>query len=1223
MNSSRKLTVSIITCLTCFLIFSQCAFTFINIDLYTDPGNKDSLSSIEQYKEINKTIKLSEKAINLSYEDYYPHSFSFKNGTSGLLRDQNFNTTEFWNWTSSQNITSTKTITNMTMFQHVSPSNPIYFSNHSYNTSNWNFLDGGQVQAGDITNTYSLDSNPFHFREEKIDGIYQLEVMFNFTGLNQSHINYEMNLYVQNSGDDNYFIIKILNHSSKNFEDLDTFNNAAYAWVNNSFENNYVDSNGNLSILIQDNFRTGDLSGKDDLYVDYLEIKSDNVTYDSKTFSQISFINQSFNSPEDSLLSYNFSIKYRVENFTSIDTCALQARVWNESMNIGVVWEDFVVGATGWVIRYQDISSFMHYSGNYNISIDLNVTLNTPYESNVTVLLDYSQILTSPVSTLLQSIDNNSIRSLELHDNLDFEMNFSIPFPESIGYLNFSMYSLSINETFYVQLYNFSASSWQNFITLDGTTWNWRNFSVEAGFSTIINNNNITMLKITDKGIFDGFNGLIEVDFVKVRRHAIQLHLNNVSTPSENVLAGDDAIFIVRLNDSNGNPITSAPLITNYTEDSYFVQNHENGNYTIIFYTILATQGNKVINISVSKNYYTSTYLIINFTVVGVPTNITITQGALNLSNEWIANPKPYVNDTTKNIRIFYNSSIGGLKQAQINAIPQWSNTTAFSYSDLGNLLGPLYNGYYDIKLNTTGLHEDDNYLLYIRATKSGYLSSNLTLNITVQARNSTLSTTGFENITVYEEDIAVIGTSFIDTIISSPIILYSPQQGNITWELDDNTSINGSLALFIWSYKAELDIKGLGIQPGKYNLTIRAIALDYVPSETKIELNVMARNEVEIVMLYMPQEVLSGNSFLIGAILSLKNGTRLAGERLDFIITYSLTGEIFEISLITNSLGIAQFEFDYDDLDTLIIIHVVYPGSVSAQSYDIRVTINGITFLTLLLRSSPIWLVMLGIGVASVTIYYFRYRKPRREKKIREQKDNLKQFDDIKNLLYILILYKKGGMLLHEYAVKPSTMNPVLVGGYLQAISTFRDEILKSENKKHADKWELDYQDFKIYWISGKLTYFIILSEKSLTYNTKLKLNKLIKLFETKFQDELNKYTGDVDKFKPADDLIKDLLDLNLISPLKVNWRKIQESQKVNKTQAALIQLALSLEKEEGSFLMEKLLNTASSARGEFDFVTFHELYTLWKKSILIPIGISNNEGKTVSEKTEKKKQT
>ena len=1221
MNSSRKLTVSVVTCLICMLIFSPYAFSFIFFDLQTDLKDQKNLSPIEHYEQNNETIKLSQKSTNLSYEDYYPNYFLLESGVSGLLRDQDFNTTEFWNWTSSQNITSTKTSTNLTMFQHVSPENPIYFSNHSYNASDWNFLDGGQVQTGDITNTYSLDSDPFHFHEEKIDGIYQLEIMFNFTGLNQSHINFEVNMYVQNTGNDNNFIIKILNHSSQSFDSLDTFANPAYAWVNNSFDNGYVDSNGNLSILIQDSLRTGDNSGKDDFYIDYLEMKSDNVSYDLKTFNQISFINQSFKSPEDSHLIYNFSIKYRVENFTSIDSCTLQARIWNESMNMGIVWENNIISTTGEVVFYKDISNFLRHSGVYNLSIGLNLTLNTPYESNITMFLDYSQILTNPVSTLLQQADNNSVRALELHDNLNFEMNLSIPAPESINHLNFSLYSLSLNDTFYVQLYNFSTFSWEDFATLDATNWNWRNFSIEVGVSTIVNENNITMLKITDKDNYDGFNGLIEVDFLQVRRYAIQMHLNNISTPIDDVLAGDDAVFIVKLNDSNGNPITNAALTINYTDDSYFIQDNENGNYTLTFYTALATQGNKQINVTAYKNYYTNTSLIINFTVIAVPTNITITQGALNLGNDWITNPQPFVNDTSKTIRIFFNSSIGGLKKAQINAIPQWSNTTPFSYRDLGISLGTTYNGYYDIKLNTMGLHAQDNYLVSIIATKTGYLTANLTLNLTVSARNSTLTTTGFENITVYEEDIAVIGTSFIDTITNSPIILYSPQQGNITWELEQNPSINGSLELFIWSYKAELDVNSIGIEPGKYNITIKAIAKDYDTSETKVELNVLPKNEVELIFLNMPQEVISGNYFFIGAKLRFINGSPIEGEKLNFIVTFSLTGESYEISLITNTMGIAQFQFSYTGLDGVIFISVVYDGNYQLKNVESKTSVNGITLITLMLRSSPIWGVLLAIAAISISIYYFRYQKPKKEKQINEQKQLLKNFEDVNNLLYILILYKKGGILIHEYAVKTSSMNPVLVGGYLQAISTFRDEILKTEKKKGADKWELDYHDIKIYWISGDLTYFIILSEKNLTYKTKLKLDELIKEFEINFKDELSGYTGNVDEFKPADELIKNILELNLNSPLKINWKKIQESVGISRTQAALIELASSMEKEEGNFLMLKLLNTASSARGEMDFVIFNELYALWKKSIFYPIETSKLDEKKESKKIEKKK--
>ncbi|NHI92193.1 MAG: hypothetical protein EAX96_06785 [Candidatus Lokiarchaeota archaeon] len=1197
------------------MILFQSFIEFIPINLIKNQNEKDKTPIKEQPIYKNETLLESKNNLNLCYENYYPESFSLKNGTTGLLRDQNFNTTEFWNWTSSSNITVSKTTSNMTMFQHTSPENPIEILNYTSYSTDWDFSDQGTVQSGSLSDTYTKDNVAFTLSEVKSLQNYQLGVIFNFTGLNKSLINYQLNIFVKNTITEQ-FLIKILNHTSQNFDNLDIFNYTDYMWVNNSFDNNYVDEYSNVCILFQDNSRNEDQTIRDDLFLDYIEIKYDNVTYDFKTFNQIAMINQSFINNNEQALTYNLTIKYKVENLTNIKATSIQARVWNDVGDLGVVWETIITSSSGWVINYSEVSDYIQNIGNYNILIELNLTLNTTYESNITLLLDFVQVITEPDSYSFQYVDNNYIRTFEIRDTLDFEMNFSINSPESVYQLNFSIYSISINETFYVRLYNFSASSWVDFITLDETTWNWKNFSVKIGVLDLIDENNITMLKITDKGNLDGFNGLIEFDFIEAKRYAAPTYINNISTPEGEVMVGDYAIFIVKINDSYGNPVINASITANYTEDSYFFEDYKNGNYSISFYTELAGPGEKYIKILAERIFYNSSILIINFTVGGFPTNLTITQGALNISNTWNAYPQPYVNDTTKKIRVFYNSTTGGIRRAQIYAVPQWNNETLLSYVDIGYIEGTAYYGYYDINLDTIGLHQGETYLIYITALKLGYLSCNITLNITIQARNASISTIGYENITAYEQEITTIGASFIDSVSNSPIILKLPQYGNVTWEFENNSTINGTMQLFIWSYKADIDINTLGIQPGKYNITIRGNAIDYQIVETNIELNVLSRKDVELIFLGIPQEILSGNTLQILVKLQFKNGTVLSGEKLDLKITYITTGELIETSILTDSQGLGQFQFLFTGMDTLILIEVEFDGETSIKNSYNRVQISGITIFTLFIRFSPIWGTFLVIGVVSSLFYYFRYKKPKKERKIRIQKKLKTEFDDINNLLYVLILQKKGGILLYQYAVKPSTMNPVLAGGYLQAISTFKDEILKSKNKSQEEKWELAYENFKIYWISGQLAFFIFLSEKQLSTTTKQKIDKFIRAFEFKFKDKIKDFIGNVDEFNSSEDLIKKELELDLILPLKIDWKKFQSFEGLDKIQMTLVQLAISLEKEKNNFNIEKLLKTAIYKMGEPEFKIYEELYNLWKNNIFIPYESFESEQENASKK-------
>ena len=151
MNSSKKITLSLVACVFCTLIFSQTIFHLIPMTIYSNFNGEDTYSSPEEVIDYNATIILSENSLN--FNNYYPESFVSSNGTTGLLKDQNFNLTEYWDWTSTQNISATKTITNLTMFQHYSAGNPIYTSNHSYYASAWDWFEEATISSGDITDT--------------------------------------------------------------------------------------------------------------------------------------------------------------------------------------------------------------------------------------------------------------------------------------------------------------------------------------------------------------------------------------------------------------------------------------------------------------------------------------------------------------------------------------------------------------------------------------------------------------------------------------------------------------------------------------------------------------------------------------------------------------------------------------------------------------------------------------------------------------------------------------------------------------------------------------------------------------------------------------------------------------------------------------------------------------------------------------------------------------
>ena len=117
--------------------------------------------------------------------------------------------------------------------------------------------------------------------------------------------------------------------------------------------------------------------------------------------------------------------------------------------------------------------------------------------------------------------------------------------------------------------------------------------------------------------------------------------------------------------------------------------------------------------------------------------------------------------------------------------------------------------------------------------------------------------------------------------------------------------------------------------------------------------------------------------------------------------------------------------------------------------------------------------------------------------------------------VIYFLFMVKAKGVPVFEYSLKPTEINPVLIAGFLQAISSFKDQIMKPGKEIQTGRWELDYENFKISRFDGKQTFLAILSEKTLSEITKQNVNNLLLEFEEIYKTNLEKFKGIVSEFK------------------------------------------------------------------------------------------------------------
>lgn len=359
------------------------------------------------------------------------------------------------------------------------------------------------------------------------------------------------------------------------------------------------------------------------------------------------------------------------------------------------------------------------------------------------------------------------------------------------------------------------------------------------------------------------------------------------------------------------------------------------GYYNLTIYTSLLINGNWTAKIQSTRRGYNTSNLFIRFELhIGINATLTVTGGCRWQVGRWWVNPDPYFDDATHKVTVFYANGTfpyEGIEYSQVVGKPNW--TSALWYGTPTNA-SP---GFYDIVMDTEGLHEGDigrvdiiAYSLYFETKKV-----NVSLNVIEIPVNLLLMDAGpYENITCYEGETIDIAVGYWDDFHETPILFENPTMGNLTWQIS-GTAANGTLQKSVWQYEATISLPALGILGTKtYNLKIRATALrDYATYEQNLTLNVKSKENTTLVLTIIPYtEFRVGNRFNSYANLSFENKTPLVNTRVDFNITLWYQGNLKEgisDSRFTNALGIAIYSYGEipNEIDE-IRINAVYEGT-------------------------------------------------------------------------------------------------------------------------------------------------------------------------------------------------------------------------------------------------------------------------------------------------------
>ena len=303
-------------------------------------------------------------------------------------------------------------------------------------------------------------------------------------------------------------------------------------------------------------------------------------------------------------------------------------------------------------------------------------------------------------------------------------------------------------------------------------------------------------------------------------------------------------------------------------------------------------------------------------------------------------------------------------------------------YEDLGNTIGHAFDGYYNITLDTSSLHDGQIGRVDIAAGAEGYSVAHL--NFTFQVLkipfNYLLLETDTENLTVYEGESIRIGASFKD-LFHDRVLFSNPSEGNLTWRINSSGASDFHLMdQLLTVYIADIALPQYNVTAGIFNLTIETRAsIDYENVSIDIRLEVLPKEKVILELYNIPAEILSGKSLTITAKLYYTDISNLTLTE----ATIRFTIGDAEKFAITDNNGIAEITYDMPKGEVLLTITASYEGAASISPANDTTTIQIITIRTIIWRYSPIWLpilltlaVILGIRLNKRIIRLTKFQK-------------------------------------------------------------------------------------------------------------------------------------------------------------------------------------------------------------------------------------------------------
>ncbi|GAB4310387.1 MAG: hypothetical protein Kow0069_10520 [Promethearchaeota archaeon] len=592
--------------------------------------------------------------------------------------------------------------------------------------------------------------------------------------------------------------------------------------------------------------------------------------------------------------------------------------------------------------------------------------------------------------------------------------------------------------------------------------------------------------------------------------------------------------------------------------------------------------------------------------VTGIETTLQVVAGASLVDGSLWVDPAPYVNDTTRVVTVKLVDDVFGqpVKGATIRAV-DWP-TGDLNFVERYRLTGdPADVGLYDVTLDTTGMDANDAGVpLNLSAEAEFYLPTWVNLTTRVLPLPTTMELAS-STINVYENQTFDVGVMFQDAFHGQFVA-----DAKVTWSLG---SASGSLSRLLYQYNGRVDLNDANLPAGTYDLVVTATKPNFEDAAATMTVNVLPRAVTTLVLdaPFVGKEVVEGQIVTATATLTYENGTALGGQEVVFEFNLSTTAgaQVTRRSALTEeSTGVASVAFSVPVGTRAMSVRAKYAGTTTVRPAS-SVASSVVTVVSReevtrreLVRWATYLVVALGAVLASLVAR--RSRKVRREAKWAE---NASKLEDSMKVQHVLIIHKGVGTAIVSKDVGGEGLDPDLVSGFLQALTSFGSEITtrKAQAPKGKTKgFLLDYEAFKILLVDGTHVRVGLILDGAPTEFIRARLATFTEKFEERYGGALAAFKGNLEPFKDAGAMIDDLLGVSLIYPHQVNPAGLKTA-KIGRMERTVVDIARTLSKERRYFFIATLLEYAMAGRKESKNQVLSAIFDLREAGVIVPVAL------------------